>query len=91
VSDRREIARQKLRFSFHVPYFLQNEIDHWKLRLNRLIEVAEATDMPILIGLDGFELWAGRPDLWNWWAWSAIRPVGTSIFSFRFEVLCPVA
>lgn len=60
-------ADRKLGFSFHVPYFFLNDISHYKQLLKRLCETSERTELPILFGLDGFQWWRGRPDLWNWW------------------------
>lgn len=58
---------RKLGVSFHVPYFFTGDLSHYQDLLRRLFTVVEAADMPVLIGLDGFEWWGGRPDLWNWW------------------------
>jgi hypothetical protein len=58
---------KKIGFSFHIPYFFINGIAHYKLLLDKICQVSERTEMPILFGLDGFAWWRGRPDLWNWW------------------------
>jgi hypothetical protein len=58
---------RKLAFSFHVPYFFTGDLGHYKNLLKKLFELSEQASMPVLIGLDGFEWWGGRPDLWNWW------------------------
>lgn len=67
LGSRGRTADRKLGFSFLVPYFFTGDINHYKQLLNRLFEVAEETDLPVLIGLDGYTWWRGRPDLWNWW------------------------
>lgn len=36
--------------------------------LKRFLALAEQTDTPVFIQLDGENWWEGRPDLWNWWA-----------------------
>jgi hypothetical protein len=58
---------RKLGVSVHVPYFFTGDLGHYRELLRRLFAAAEAAEMPILIGLDGFEWWRGRPELWNWW------------------------
>lgn len=63
---------RKLGCSFHVPYFFVDNPDHFRQLVVRVLEAAEAADVPILVGLDGYEYWGGRPDLWNWW--DASRP-----------------
>ena len=35
--------------------------------LRRVLELAEQTDTPVLVQIDGEQWWEGRPDLWNWW------------------------
>ena len=35
--------------------------------LRQVLALAEATDTPVLIQLDGENWWDARPDLWNWW------------------------
>jgi hypothetical protein len=35
--------------------------------LRRVLQLAEETDTPVLIQLDGENWWDERPDLWNWW------------------------
>jgi len=35
--------------------------------LKRFLALAEQTDTPVFIQLDGENWWEGRPDLWNWW------------------------
>lgn len=34
--------------------------------LKRFLELASATDTPVLVQLDGESWWQARPDLWNW-------------------------
>ncbi len=36
-------------------------------KLQRFLELAAETDMPVLVELDGELVWGDRPDLWNWW------------------------
>jgi hypothetical protein len=35
--------------------------------LKRFLQLAEETDTPVLVQLDGENWWGARPDLWNWW------------------------
>lgn len=35
--------------------------------LGRVLQLAEETDTPVLIQIDGENWWDARPDLWNWW------------------------
>lgn len=35
--------------------------------LANLLALSSANDLPVVITLDAFEFWNGRPDLWNWW------------------------
>ncbi len=35
--------------------------------LSNLLAAAQASDVPVLITLDGQNWWQRRPDLWNWW------------------------
>jgi hypothetical protein len=35
--------------------------------LAQLLALSEANNLPIVLSLDAFEFWEGRPDLWNWW------------------------
>ncbi|UUZ85858.1 hypothetical protein LJK88_21790 [Paenibacillus sp. P26] len=58
---------RKLGYSFHIPFFLWNNIEHSKELLKRVLQATEEAELPVLIGLDGYEWWSGRPDLWNWW------------------------
>ena len=60
-------ADRKLGVSVHVPYFFSDNLEHYRELLRRLFAAAETAEMPVLLGLDGFEWWRGRPDLWNWW------------------------
>lgn len=58
---------RQLAFSVHVPYFATGHIETYQKLLDRIFELAQQAEMPVLIGLDGFAWWGGRPDLWNWW------------------------
>jgi len=61
---------KKLAFSFVIPFFSYphpNYLNIYKETLQRIFTVSEETDLPVLIALDAFEWWEGRPDLWNWW------------------------
>jgi hypothetical protein len=58
---------KKIGIGFHIPYFYIDDIAHYKLLIDKICQVSERTEMPILFGLDGFAWWRGRPDLWNWW------------------------
>ena len=60
-------ADRKLGFSVSIPYFSDPDINKYKAPLEKLMMLAEQSDMAVLITLDGFEWWGGRPDLWNWW------------------------
>ena len=35
--------------------------------LKRFLALAEETDTPVFVQLDGDNWWGARPDLWNWW------------------------
>lgn len=35
--------------------------------LNALLALSEANDLPVVVAVDPFEFWTGRPDLYNWW------------------------
>jgi hypothetical protein len=35
--------------------------------LRGVLQLAEETDTPVLIQIDGENWWDARPDLWNWW------------------------
>jgi hypothetical protein len=35
--------------------------------LREFLRLAQLTDTPIVVQLDGEQWWANRPDLWNWW------------------------
>ncbi|MBN2360143.1 MAG: hypothetical protein JXR83_11880 [Deltaproteobacteria bacterium] len=58
---------KKLAFGFVIPYTFVADAASFVPILQRLLAVAEEADLPVLIGLDGFEWWRGRPDLWNYW------------------------
>jgi hypothetical protein len=34
--------------------------------LDRLLSMSETNDLPVALGLDPFQFWSSRPDLWNW-------------------------
>lgn len=58
---------RKLGYSFHIPYFATSNIEHYKELLRKVLYATEQAELPVLIGLDGFQWWQGRSDLWNWW------------------------
>ena len=35
--------------------------------LKHFLRLAQQTDTPVVVQLDGENWWDGRPDLWNWW------------------------
>lgn len=35
--------------------------------LRNVLQLADQTDTPVLIQIDGEQWWRARPDLWNWW------------------------
>ena len=48
-------------------YFRTADDAPFLVSLRRVLELAERTDTPVLIQIDGEQWWEGRPDLWNWW------------------------
>lgn len=52
---------------FIFSYFHTADEAVLKASLRRFLQLAKATDTPILIALDGENWWKARPDLWNWW------------------------
>ena len=67
VSGNGLTADRKLGFSVSIPYFSDPDINKFKVSVQKLLTLAEQSDMAVLITLDGFAWWGGRPDLWNWW------------------------
>ena len=47
--------------------YLQSPPDAVEASLRRALQLAEETNTPLLIQLDGENWWDARPDLWNWW------------------------
>jgi hypothetical protein len=58
---------KKLAISFVIPYFQPPGIETYKQTLQNVLNVSYQYNIPVIITLDGFEWWQGRPDLWNWW------------------------
>lgn len=47
--------------------YLNSKPETLKETLKRFLNLAEKTDTPVLIQLEGENWWGTRPDLWNWW------------------------
>ncbi len=47
--------------------YLNGPRDQCKAHLLEFLTLAEQHDIPIVVQLDGEQLWEARPDLWNWW------------------------
>ena len=47
--------------------YLNSKPETLKATLERFLNLAERTDTPFLIQLEGENWWGARPDLWNWW------------------------
>ena len=60
-------ADRKLGFSVSIPYLADPNAAKFIVSVKKLLTLAEQSDMAVLITLEGFEWWGGRPDLWNWW------------------------
>lgn len=67
VGSSGSLNNRKLAFSVHIPYFYDADINIFKNQIIKLCQLSEQSDMAIIFGLDGFEWWEGRPDLWNWY------------------------
>lgn len=61
-----EGAKIRAGIGFIFSYFHYEETQ-LRESLHRFLKVAEETDTPVLIQLDGENWWNARPDLWNWW------------------------
>lgn len=51
---------------FIFSYF-NGDTETLKTSLRRFLRLAQETDTPVLIALDGENWWNARPDFWNWW------------------------
>lgn len=60
-------AQIRVGLGFILSYFRIADDDTLVASLRRVLEMAQATDTPVLIQLDGEQWWPARPDLWNWW------------------------
>ena len=60
-------ARIRIGVGYIFSYFRAAGHETLLVSLRRVLELAEATDTPVLIQLDGENWWDARPDLWNWW------------------------
>lgn len=47
--------------------YLNSKPETLKATLERFLNLAEKTDTPVLVQLEGENWWGARPDLWNWW------------------------
>lgn len=59
-------TRRKLGLTF-ILSLLQDDADTLARSTTALLAAAQASGVPVLIGLDGQNWWSERPDLWNWW------------------------
>ena len=64
-----EVPQSGLRvgIGFIFSYFRTADDTSLLASLRQVLALAEATDTPVLIQLDGENWWDARPDLWNWW------------------------
>jgi hypothetical protein len=60
-------GRIRIGIGFIFSYFRTRSDDRLLASLQNVLRIAEETDTPILIQLDGEQWWEARPDLWNWW------------------------
>jgi hypothetical protein len=59
-------ARIRIGTGFIFSY-LQSRDEPATRKLQRFLDLARQTDLPVLVELDGELVWGDRPDLWNWW------------------------
>lgn len=60
-------ARIRLGVGYIFSYFRTKDDAALLASLRGVLELADATDTPVLIQLDGENWWEARPDFWNWW------------------------
>ena len=60
-------ARIRVGVSFIFSYFNALGDDVLLQSLKNFLRLAQETDTPVLVQLDGEYWWDARPDLWNWW------------------------
>ena len=60
-------ARIRIGVGYIFSYFRAKDDVSLLTSLRGLLQLAEATDTPVLLQIDGEQWWESRPDLWNWW------------------------
>jgi hypothetical protein len=60
-------GRIRMGFSCIFSYLAHSDEKVALEALEKTLRLAEETNLPIYIQLDGEVWWQGRPDLWNWW------------------------
>jgi hypothetical protein len=60
-------AGVRIGIGYIFSYFRAETDEPLLASLRRVLELAQETDTPVLIQLDGENWWDARSDLWNWW------------------------
>jgi len=68
VKNKLDVRTPKMRVGVGIVIsYLNSEPETLKATLERFLNLAEKTDTPVLVQLEGENWWGTRPDLWNWW------------------------
>ena len=67
VGGERGSPQRRLCLGFQIDTLDGSASDTQAAVISNLLALSTANDLPIVLTLDAFEFWQGRPDLWNWW------------------------
>lgn len=75
-SDQRRVAWSTLLEYTDFPLDQPSDQSPYIQRIDRILELAEATNVPVYVPLNGFQWWNELPELWNHWDYDGNQTPG---------------
>ncbi|MEO8581441.1 MAG: hypothetical protein ABI425_02550 [Patescibacteria group bacterium] len=66
-TDNRKLAWSTLLEYTDFPMDTPSDSSRYVIQAKRIMELAEAADLPVYLPLNGFQWWNAVPELWNYW------------------------
>src|SRR3989344_2161723 len=66
-TTQRKLAWSTLEEYMNTPMDTPSQASVYAIKMRRILDIAEETNLPVFVPLNGFQWWDELPELYNWW------------------------
>ena len=66
-TTQRKLAWSTLEEYMNTPMDTPSQASVYAIKMRRILDIAEETNLPVFLPLNGFQWWDELPELYNWW------------------------